>query len=153
MKNSLFLQKIDRKCEKFDDLLLRFKHFQFRVVQRCDNLVDLDKCSKMLIQLQKSVPIQPITSPLKFDGLAAKSEKDMGLYLSTKNSSSDTNAGPRSCCFQVLLVGLGQLQQQECPACCSAALICSSACCRASVASSYMSDVCSSFTFWRPLRQ
>ena len=54
------------------------------MVQRCDNLVDLDKWSKMTIQLQKSVPIQPITSPLKFDGLTAKSEKDTVSYLSTE---------------------------------------------------------------------
>ena len=55
------------------------------MVQRCDNLVDLDKWRKMTIQLQKSVPIQPRTSPLKFDGLAEKSEKDTVPYLSTKN--------------------------------------------------------------------
>ena len=39
------------------------------MVQRCDNLVDLDKCCKMSIYLQRLVPIQPRTSPLKFDHL------------------------------------------------------------------------------------
>ena len=38
----------------------------------------------MSIYLQKSVPIQPRTSPLKFDDLAEKSEKDTVPYLSTK---------------------------------------------------------------------
>ena len=48
--------------------------FQFRVVQRCDNLVDLDKCCKMSIYLERLVPIQPRTSPLKFDHLVEKFE-------------------------------------------------------------------------------
>ena len=54
-----------------------------RMAQRRVNLVDLDKRCKMIIELQKLVPIQPITSPLKFDGLAAKSEKDTVSYLSS----------------------------------------------------------------------
>ena len=61
-------------------------------MQRCDNLVDLDKWSKMTFQLQKSVPIQPRTSLVKFDGLAAKSEKDTVSYLSTKVSTRTTTA-------------------------------------------------------------
>ena len=49
--------------------------FQFRVVQRCDNLVDLDECCKQnesSIYLQRLVPIQPRTSLLKFDHLVEK---------------------------------------------------------------------------------
>ena len=43
------------------------------MVRRCDNLVDdLDKCRKMRIYLQRLVPIQPRTSPLKFDHLIEK---------------------------------------------------------------------------------
>ena len=38
----------------------------------------------MSIWLQKSALIQPRTSPLKFDDLAEKSEKDTVSYLSTK---------------------------------------------------------------------
>ena len=48
--------------------------FQFRVVRRCDNLVDLEKSCKMSIHLPNLVPIQRRTSRLKFDDLAEKSE-------------------------------------------------------------------------------
>ena len=48
--------------------------FQFRWVRRCDNLVDLEKCWKMSIYLQRLVLIQRRTSRLKFDDLAEKSE-------------------------------------------------------------------------------
>ena len=65
------------------------------MVQMCDNLVDLDKRSKMTIELQKSVPIQPRTSPLKFDGLGEKSGKDTVPYLSTKGGTSSGGSGPR----------------------------------------------------------
>ena len=53
--------------------------FQFRVVQRCDNLVDVDKCCKMSIYLQGLVPIQPRTSPLKFDHLVENFEAKYGI--------------------------------------------------------------------------
>ena len=44
-------------------------------MQRCDNLVDLEKRCKMSIWTQKSALIQLRTSLLKFDDLAEKSEK------------------------------------------------------------------------------
>ena len=42
------------------------------MVQRCGNLVDLDKCCKMSMYLKRLVPIQPRRSPLKFDHLIEK---------------------------------------------------------------------------------
>ena len=36
--------------------------FEFRAVQKCANLVDLEKCCKMIIWWPKSVLIQPRTS-------------------------------------------------------------------------------------------
>ena len=39
----------------------------FEAVRRCGNLVDLEKCCKMRIWLQKSASIQPRTSLPKFD--------------------------------------------------------------------------------------
>jgi len=56
-------------------------------VQRCDNLVDLDKSCKMSIYLQNLVPIQLRTSRLKFDDLAEKSEKASRSNLYTKASA------------------------------------------------------------------
>ena len=44
-----------------------FWNFEFGAVQRIANLVDLEKCWKMSIWLQKSALIQPRTSPLKFE--------------------------------------------------------------------------------------
>ena len=69
------------------------KDFQFREVRRRDNLVDLEKCWKMSIWLQKSALIQPRTSPLKFAHLAEKSEKDPVPNLSTKVRLSKPNGG------------------------------------------------------------
>ena len=51
-------------------------------MQRIQNLVDLEKCCKMILWSQKSVSIQKITSLLKFDDLAEKSEKDSISNLS-----------------------------------------------------------------------
>ena len=53
------------------------------MVQRCDNLVDLDKCCKMSIHFQRLVPIQPRTSPLQFIWLK-NSEYNTISYLSTQ---------------------------------------------------------------------
>ena len=50
-----------------------FRDVQSRAVQRCDNLVDLEKCCKVTIYLQRFVPMQPRTSPLNFDHSAEKS--------------------------------------------------------------------------------
>ena len=43
-----------------------YEDFEFRAVQRCGNLVDLEKRCKMSIWTQKSALIQPRTSLLKF---------------------------------------------------------------------------------------
>ena len=53
-------------------------------MRRIANLVDLEKCCKMNIWLQKSALIQKRTSLRKFDHLAEKSEKDSIANLSTK---------------------------------------------------------------------
>ena len=45
-------------------------NFEIWAVRRIANLVDLEKCWKMSIWLQKSASIQPRTSLLKFDDLA-----------------------------------------------------------------------------------
>ena len=43
------------------------EYFKFGAVRRCVNLVDLEKCEKISIWLQKSASIPKRTSPLKFD--------------------------------------------------------------------------------------
>ena len=53
-------------------------------MQRCENLVDLEKRCKMSIWTQKSALIQLRTSLLKFDDLAEKSEKSSVSNFSTK---------------------------------------------------------------------
>ena len=53
-------------------------------MQRIGNLVDLEKRCKMSIWLQNFALIQPRTSPLKFDHLAEKSEKDSVSNLAPK---------------------------------------------------------------------
>ena len=68
------MKKFDKICEDFE----------FRAVQRCGNLVDLEKCSKMSIWTQNLALIQPRTSLLKFDDLAEKSEKSSVSNFSTK---------------------------------------------------------------------
>ena len=52
-------------------------------MQRCENLVDLEKRCKMSIWTQKSALIQLRTSLLKFDDLAEKSEKSSVSNFST----------------------------------------------------------------------
>ena len=56
-------------------------------MQRIGNLVDLEKRCKMSIWLQNFALIQPRTSPLKFDHLAEKSEKDSVSNLAPKVES------------------------------------------------------------------
>ena len=53
-------------------------------MQRIGNLVDLEKRCKMSIWLQNFASIQPRTSPVKFDHLAEKSEKDTVSNLAPK---------------------------------------------------------------------
>ena len=47
-------------------LTIFYKKIEFGAVQKDVNLVDLEKCCKMSVYLQRSVPIQPRTSPKKF---------------------------------------------------------------------------------------
>ena len=68
--------KVDENCEKHQSFGRNFENcknfstkscqiIEFRAVQRNDNLVDLEKCCKMSIWLQKSASIQPRSSPCK----------------------------------------------------------------------------------------
>ena len=95
--------KFDEKCWKiaiFAEIsakiwksLAKFcEDFEFRAVQRCDNLVDLEKRCKMSIWTQKSALIQLRTSLLKFDDLAEKSEQDSISNLLTKASTCPCTA-------------------------------------------------------------
>ena len=59
------------------------------MVQKCDNLVDLEKCCKRSIHLQRLVPIPRRTSRLKFDDLADKSEKSSISNISTKPAAAE----------------------------------------------------------------
>ena len=66
-------------------MLTKFSQiYDFGAVQRNANLVDLKNPEKMRLLSLSEVSIQPRTSPLKFDQLAAESEKDPVTYLSTK---------------------------------------------------------------------
>ena len=89
---SEFLKKLGKNNETF-----REKN-QFRSVQRIGNLVDLEKRCKMSIWLQNFALIQPRTSPLKFDNLAEKSEKDSVSNLASKRSTAmkRSTAGQRA---------------------------------------------------------
>ena len=66
-------------------------------MQRCDNLVDLEKRCKMSIWTQKSALIQLRTSLLKFDDMAEKFENSSVSNFSTKVQtvvgSSNLNGG------------------------------------------------------------
>ena len=73
-----------------------FRKNQFRLVQRIGNLVDLEKRCKMSIWLQNFASIQPRTSPLKFDHLAEKSEKDSVSNLAPKVAAKALSALLRS---------------------------------------------------------
>ena len=57
-------------------------------MQRIGNLVDLEKCCKMSIWLQNFASLQPRTSPVKFDHLAEKSEKDTVSNLVPRSERS-----------------------------------------------------------------
>ena len=65
VEKSGFLQKSEKKCEKSWTIFCEY--FEFGAVRRCANLVDLAKCLRVSIWLQKSASIQKRTSPLKFD--------------------------------------------------------------------------------------
>ena len=81
VEKSRFLLNFGRNAKKFEHFL---KKIRFRLVQRIGNLVDLEKRCKMSIWLQNFALIQPRTSPLKFDHLAEKSEKDSVSNLAPK---------------------------------------------------------------------
>ena len=60
--------KIFENFVKFHKFLENFlQKFEFRAVHKCANLVDLEKCCKMIIWWPKSALIQPRTSPGKSD--------------------------------------------------------------------------------------
>ena len=84
-EKSRFLLKFQQKSEK--SLTKICEDFELRAVQRCGNLVDLEKRCKMRPWTQKSALIQLRTSLLKFDDLAEKSEKSSVSNLSTKVQS------------------------------------------------------------------
>ena len=67
-KNNKILQIIFKIFDKFLENLDNFlQKFEFRAVQKCANLVDLEKCCKMTIWWPKSALIQPRTSLGKSD--------------------------------------------------------------------------------------
>ena len=64
----MILKKVSQIFEKFLKILDNFlQKFEFRAVQKSANLVDLEKCCKMIIYLQRSALIQPKTSLGKSD--------------------------------------------------------------------------------------
>ena len=63
-------------------------------MQRCENLVNLEKRCKMNIWTQKSALIQLRTSLLKFDDLAEKSEKSSVSNFSIKAGVAGNEAIP-----------------------------------------------------------
>ena len=64
-EKSRFLHEFQQNMKK--SLTKICEDFEFRAVQRCENLVDLEKRCKMSIWTQKSALIQLRTSLLKFD--------------------------------------------------------------------------------------
>ena len=87
-KSTDLTRRLQLKTANFAKLNIKFKlpnvltklikeflqNFEYGAVQRCAKLVDLEKCFPMSIYLQRSVPIQKRTSPLKFADFAEKSE-------------------------------------------------------------------------------
>ena len=78
-------------------------------MQRCDNLVDLEKRCKMSIWTQKSALIQLRTSLLKFDDLAEKSERSSVSNFSTKARALEDELQVRDV-FPALLTALAYEQ-------------------------------------------
>ena len=62
-----FLRRVSCPRGYFEGVAFHGFPFGIQKVQRNANLVDLEKCSKMSIYLQKSASIQRRTSPPKFD--------------------------------------------------------------------------------------
>ena len=61
------MQHFENKAAKMRKCFTKFSCiFEFGAVQKFVNLVDLEKCCKMSIWLQKSASIQPRTSLSKF---------------------------------------------------------------------------------------
>ena len=83
LKNRDFCSILDKNAKMFEH-----KKNRFRLVQRIGNLVDLEKRCNMTIWLQHFASIQPRTSPLKFDHLAEKSEKDSVSNLAPKTRAA-----------------------------------------------------------------
>ena len=72
------------------------EYFEYGAVRRCANLVDLEKCFKMSIWLQKSASIQKRTSPLKFDHFRYPKADFTASNLSTKvdTLTPEDSSGP-----------------------------------------------------------
>ena len=64
-KNAIFAKNLEKIPKILGKNLL---NFQIRAVQRCDNLVELEKCFPTSIWLQNFVSIQQRTSLDKFEG-------------------------------------------------------------------------------------
>ena len=65
-KIELFIIHFRKKLGEF--LVTYYWFFEFGAVQRCDYFVDLEKCCKMRIWMQKSASIQKRTSLPRFGG-------------------------------------------------------------------------------------
>ena len=64
-KDAIFAKNLEKIPKILGKILL---NFQIRAVQRCDNLVELEKCFPTSIWLQNFVSIQQRTSLDKFEG-------------------------------------------------------------------------------------
>ena len=90
-------------------------------MQRCENLVDLEKRCKMSIWTQKSALIQLRTSLLKFDDLAEKSEKssvsNFNLGKCTRRAGTSRNVRSkkkgRMCSAEKQAMRRGELFEQR----------------------------------------
>ena len=94
-EKSRFLLKFQQKYEK--SFIKICEDFELRAVQRCDNLVDLEKRCKMSIWTQKSALIQLRTSLLKFDDLAENFERSSVSNFSTKLRTASTMYALKVC--------------------------------------------------------
>ena len=86
-KKSRFLLKLI-SAKIWKSLTKICEDFELRAVQRCGNLVDLEKRCKMSIWTQKSALIQLRTSLLKFGDLAENFENSSVSNFSTKTEST-----------------------------------------------------------------
>ena len=95
-QNSAKFCKNLEKIANFYEKLKNLENFEFVAVQRFANLVDLEKCCKMSIWLQKSALIQPRTSPPKFAGRRFRSPRFPRSAPATSAASAAAAAAERS---------------------------------------------------------